>query len=285
MIAAMTERAYTASLDEWRAERIAELRQPDGWLSLVGLFWLSPGRATFGSDPQNDIVFPAGKADPFVGTFVLEDGHVRVEIRPGVDVHHEGERVGRLTMADDKSETPTILSHRTLSWLVIRRDGQIGIRLRDSESPTLTNFAGVPAFPVDVSWRVEAILETYDPPRQIPVPTILGTVTQMPSPGALVFSINGEEYRLDALSAAGGALSLIFADATTGDESYGGGRFLRVDPVDDQGHTVIDFNRAFNPPCAFTPFATCPRPPQQNRLSLAVRAGEKALSQPTSAVS
>ncbi len=277
MIAPVVDNAYTASLEKWRAERIADLRRPDGWLSLAGLFWLAPGRSTFGSDPQNDVVFPAGKADPFLGTFILDNGRVRVEILPGVDVRHEGDSVGRLMMTDDKGDKPTILTHRTLSWLVIERDDQVGIRLRDSESDALTHFDGIPTFPVDPCWCVAGRLEPYNPPRTILVPTILGTATPMPSPGALCFTVNGEEHRLDAVNAAGGGLSLIFADATTGKESYGGGRFLRVDPVDSEGRTVIDFNRAYNPPCAFTPYATCPRPPQQNRLTIAVRAGERKM--------
>lgn len=277
MIESIVDTAYAAALETWRNERIAQLRRPDGWLSLAGLFWLTPGQATFGSDPTNDIVFPEGKADPFVGTFIVEDGHVRVEIRPGVEVQHDGESVGHISMADDKSQTPTILTHRTLSWLIIRRDDQIGVRLRDSESPTLTNFQGIPVFPVDSSWCVEAVFEPYDPPRTIPVPTMLGTVTQTPSPGALIFAVDGETYRLDAFGKGDGALSLVFADGTTGRETYGGGRFLSVDAVDGEGRTVIDFNRAYNPPCAFTPYATCPRPTQQNRLSIAIRAGEMAV--------
>ncbi|MCB0116206.1 MAG: DUF1684 domain-containing protein [Caldilineaceae bacterium] len=276
MLESAVDHAYAAALEEWRTQRIAELRRPDGWLSLAGLFWLSAGRSSFGSAPDNDIIFPADKAAPVIGDFVLEDGQVRVEIRAGVDVLHDGQPVAHLTLADDKSKSPTILTHRSLSWLVIRRDDQLGIRLRDSESPALTSFDGVPSFPVDPSWRVEAVLERYDPPRSIPVPTILGTLTPMPSPGALVFTVDGEEYRLDAFGAANGALSLIFADATTGKETYGGGRFLSVDAVDEQDRTIIDFNRAYNPPCAFTPYATCPRPPQQNRLSLAIHAGEKS---------
>jgi uncharacterized protein (DUF1684 family) len=198
-----------------------------------------------------------------------------VEIAPGVDVRHEDESVARIVMKDDMSGAPTILRHRSLSWLILRRGDRIGVRLRDSESPTLLNFSGVPTFPIDPEWRLEATLEPYDPPKTIMIPTILGTINPTPSPGALRFEMDGQIYRLDAQAVAGGGFSLIFADATNGTETYGGGRFLRVDPVDAAGRTFIDFNRAYNPPCIFTPYATCPRPPQQNRLPIPIRAGER----------
>jgi uncharacterized protein len=266
---------YRAEIEAWQRGRDMELRDPNGWLTLAGLFWLSPGRNTFGSDAGNDIVFPAQKAAPRLGTFVLDGDKVTVEIAPGVDVRHEDESVARIVMKDDMSGEPTILRHRSLSWLILRRGDQIGVRLRDGESPALTRFTGVPTFPTDPAWRLEAVLEPYNPPKTILIPTVLGTINPTPSPGALCFEVDGEPYRLDAQATAGGGFSLIFADATSGVETYSGGRFLRVNPVDATGRTIIDFNRAYNPPCIFTPYATCPRPPQQNRLPIPIRAGER----------
>jgi uncharacterized protein len=275
MIISPPTQTYQAEIEAWQRGRDAELRDPDGWLTLAGLFWLEPGRNTFGSDSGNDIVFPAEKAAPQIGTFVREGDRVTVEIAPGVDVRHDGEQVGRVVMKDDMSDAPTILRHRSLSWLILRRGDRIGVRLRDRESTTLAEFTGVPTFPVDPSWRLAATLEPYDPPKTIMIPTILGTVNPTPSPGALRFEVDGQIYRLDAQGVAGGGFSLIFADATTGAETYGGGRFLRVPAVDATGRTIIDFNLAYNPPCLFTPYATCPRPPQQNRLPIPIRAGER----------
>lgn len=275
MIIPHVPQTYEAEIEAWQRGRDAELRDPEGWLTLAGLFWLESGRTTFGGEATNEIVFPAGKADPRIGTFVLDGDRVMVEIAPGVDVRHDGEQVGRIEMKDDLSGAPTILRHRSLSWLILRRGDRIGVRLRDRESPTLARFTGVPAFPIDPAWRLEATLEPYDPPKTMMILTILGTVNPTPSPGALRFEVDGQIYRLDAQSVAGGGFSLIFADATNGAESYGGGRFLRIPPVDVNGRTIVDFNRAYNPPCVFTPYATCPRPPQQNRLPIPIRAGER----------
>lgn len=266
---------YQAEIEAWQRRRDAELRDPEGWLSLAGLFWLKPGRNSFGSDAGNTIVFPAGKAAPRLGSFVFEGDRVMVEIAPDVDVRHEDEPAARVMMKDDMSGEPTILRHRSLSWLILRRGDRVGVRLRDCENPALVNFSGVPTFPIDPKWRLEATLEPYDPPKMILIPTILGTINPTPSPGALRFEVDGQSYRLDAQAVVGGGFSLIFADATNGTETYGGGRFLRVDPVDTAGRTFVDFNRAYNPPCVFTPYATCPRPPQQNRLPIPIRAGER----------
>ncbi len=268
------EQPYIDEIQEWHQNRIADLRAADGWLTLAGLFWLEPGPNTFGGDPTNDILFPTDKAAPFLGTFYLSPEGVTVEINPHAEVWQGDERVSTLALTDDKG-TPTVLRHGTLSWFIIRRGDQMGVRLRDSESDYLHNFQSIDTFPIDATWRVEATLEATDPPRVIPMPTILGTVSPMSSPGKLRFTLNGSECQLDAFSGHNGALSLVFGDASNNNETYGGGRFLSVDAVDGDGRTVIDFNRAYNPPCAFTPYATCPRPTPENKLPMRVLAGEK----------
>jgi uncharacterized protein len=271
----LTTDEHLEHLQRWQAARHTELTDPDGWLSLAGLFWLKPGSNSFGAAPDNDLQFPEGKADAHLGWFWLDDDQVWVEVLPGADVRLEGQPVSQMRLEDDLTGRVTILAHNTLSWYIIRRGEQIGVRLRDRESLYLQHFSGVECFEIDPAWCVEATFEPYDPPREFLVPTVLGTVDHKESLGALVFEIEGVRYQLDVTSMIIDEFVVVFADATTGKETYGGGRFLRVDPVDEKGRTRIDFNTAYNPPCAFTPYATCPRPTQENKLPLRVAAGEK----------
>ena len=264
---------YEQEIAVWQQKRDAELRDPDGWLTLAGLFWLEPGRNRFGGDSTNDIQFP-GLSTPHLGEFIVSDEQVEVVIAPGVEVIHEGTRVSQMALTAGEMDGP-VLAYGSLRWFVMRRDGRWAVRLRDQAHPALAAFHGVEYFPIDPVWRVEAQLVAHPTPMTIPVPTILGSVNQTPSPGVLHFSLNGTEQRLVALGQADKPLSLIFADTTSGQETYGSGRFLTVDAPDSDGQRVIDFNRAYNPPCAFTPFATCPLPPAGNRLAIPITAGEK----------
>lgn len=269
--------AHRQEVEAWRQARVARLKQPDGWLSLVGLYWLKPGANTFGSDPAGDIVFPAA-APARAGTFHLDGGVVRLEAAPGAGIVHAGQPVDTLTLVSDTADAPTEVSMGSLHWHVIDRDGRLGIRLRDEASPARTDFAGVDAFPVDPAWRLVGRFEPYTPPKTIPIPTILGTDSPQTSTGALVFDVDGASYRLDVLAEPGdSSLFVIFADATNGPETYEAGRYLYVDApgAASDGRVVIDFNKAYNPPCVFTPYATCPFPPPQNRLPLRVEAGER----------
>lgn len=268
--------AYIAEIKEWQKKRIESLTKEDSWLSLAGLFWLKEGENRFGSEPSNDIIFPAGKAPAHMGTFVLQKGVVTVEIEPGVQVLHQGEPVRTLRLRNDTEGEPTILTYGSLSWFIIQRGERYGVRLRDRENPHLRQFKGIDTFPIDPAWRIEAVFEPYDPPKIIEVPTILGTVIHEPSPGALVFTIEGSSYRLEPTAEPDDEeLFVVFADQTNGAETYGGGRFVYVKRPGKDGRTVIDFNKAYNPPCAFTEFATCPLPPEGNRLPIRVTAGEK----------
>ncbi len=267
---------YIAGIEEWHQTRIQRLTQPDSWLSLAGLYWLHEGENTFGSDAANDIRFPK-KAPPFIGVFVLRDGAVSVRINEDVSVTHDGEPVKEAPLKSDMSGEPTILRHGALLWYIIDRDGKMGVRLKDTESENIAAFKGIELFPVDPAWRFEARLDTSNAPDTLNIPTVLGTVSREPCPGALVFEYRGDEYRLYPVGQSGDdSWFLIFADETNGDETYGAGRFLVVPAADENGDTVIDFNKAYNPPCAFTPFATCPLPPSGNRLPFKVTAGEKA---------
>jgi uncharacterized protein (DUF1684 family) len=270
------EAAYTAEIEEWHARRLERLRSKTGWLSLAGLYWLKEGENTFGSDPANDLKFPEGKSPGFIGSIFLEKGRVRTEIREDIDVFLDTIIVKEIQMEPDITGKPTILKLDSLSWFIIKREDRFGVRLRDSESEYIKEFTGIEMYPADTTWRLPAKLESYYPPIIIEVPNIFGKVTEKKSPGALVFAINGINHRLDAIGESSDKkLFIIFADQTNGHETYGAGRFVYVDNPGENGLTVIDFNKAYNPPCAFTPFATCPLPPQQNVLPIRITAGEK----------
>lgn len=264
-----------ADWEAWRQRRLDGLRQPDGWLALAGLYWLDEGTHPFGSDSSNAVVFPP-PAPARIGTFTVADSTVTMRVESGAGVTHEGQPVTELAMADDLEGEPTIVSLGSLSWHAIRRSRGLGIRLRDAESPVLKGFDGIETYDFDPAWLVEARLEPYDPPRTLPIPSITGVPEEEPSPGALVFTHDGAEYRLDVTGQPGDErYFVVFGDATNGHETYGGGRFVYVDAPGPDGRTVIDFNRSYNPPCVFTPYATCPLPPPQNRLPFRVEAGEK----------
>jgi uncharacterized protein (DUF1684 family) len=270
------EAAYVTEIQEWHKRRIDRLTSKTGWLSLSGLYWLKEGKNIFGGALGNDIKFPNDKTPDLIGSFYLENGNVRAEINADVDVLHKSLPTKSIQMKPDTSGDPTILVLDSLSWYVIKRKERFGIRLRDSENENINNFSGIEIYPIDTTWRVQAKLEHYDPPKIIDVPNIMGTINKENSPGALVFVIDNKEYRLDAVGQPGSkSLFIIFADQTNGYETYGAGRFLYAEMPGEDGLTTLDFNKAYNPPCAFTRFATCPLPPGQNVLPIKVTAGEK----------
>lgn len=270
------EKVYIEELETWHQKRIKSLTSKTGWFTLAGLYWLKEGVNTFGSGSDNDIRFPESKAPDKIGSFNLNGEKVHIEIEDGIRVRHEGLPVSNLEMIPDLSGKPTILTLDSLSWFVIRRDDKFGIRLRNRDSQNLKNFTGIERFTVDTTWRIEAKLEVYDPFKEIEIPTVLGIINKQKSPGALVFFVDDKEYRLDPVgNLEKKSLFLIFADQTNGYDTYGAGRFLVVDSTQSDDTYIIDFNKAYNPPCAFTPYATCPLPPQQNVLPFEVTAGEK----------
>lgn len=267
--------AYTTEIDSWHANREKNLKSDNGWLNLAGLFWLNEGFNTFGSAATNDVVFPEGKIDANAGTFVVQQGRVTMEVVNGVEIFKDSIPVSsELIHIPDSSYYP-ILSHGSLRWLIIDRSGKLGVRLRDVESEAVANFTGVDRYPVDPIWRLEAEFERYDPPKQIDITNVLGQTYQQPCPGALVFRIGDKEYRLDAIDEGGDEYFIIFGDATNENETYPSGRYMYVKQPDANGKIVVDFNKGYNPPCAFTEYATCPLPPRQNVLDVAITAGEK----------
>ena len=268
--------SYTKEMNDWCNKRIESLKDKNGWLSLAGLFWLKEGENSFGSGESNDIVFPAGKAPDQIGWLTLKERTVRVKINPGINVSSENKPVTEMLLQSDAKEKPTVLAFGSLSWYIIERGDKFGIRLKDSENPNLLEFKGIERYPIDRAWRIAADFSPYDPPKKIPIQTVLGTTVEESSPGALVFKIDGTSYRLDAIGEPDSKeLFIVFGDKTNGIETYGAGRFLSADKPEKGKMTSIDFNKAYNPPCAFTEYATCPLPPSQNKLPVKITAGEK----------
>ncbi|MDZ7361920.1 MAG: DUF1684 domain-containing protein [candidate division KSB1 bacterium] len=267
---------YLSAIQSWQQKRLTSLKSPTGWLNLAGLFWLKAGENTVGADSANAIIFPKGRAPDFLGSFILQDSVVTFQARPGVTVTHHDSAVTSIVMRTDQQKNPTQLALGSLSWTIIKRGERLGVRLRDHQHPQLQQFAGIETFPVDSTWRLEAEFEANHPPKLIAIPTVLNTINEEPSPGTFVFKLNGKTHRLDATGKmTDSELFVIFADQTNGRETYGAGRFLYVPTPDARGKSIIDFNKAHNPPCAFTEFATCPLPPEQNKLPVRITAGEK----------
>jgi hypothetical protein len=266
---------YISGIKEWHKKRVENLKKDNGWLNLAGLYWLNRGENKFGSDKSNNFVFPTDKAPLFMGSFLLRDSIVTLKINDGVEVVLENcEQVTEMELKHDQQKGTTILDHGSLRWNLIKRGDRYGIRLRDLDAELVKSFPGIEAFPINDDWRIEAKFQEYNPAKEIEVPNILGTIEIEKSPGALLFEKNGNSYRLDVTDA-GKSYFVIFADLTSGKETYGAGRFLSVDKPDSTGKIFIDFNKAYNPPCAFTKYATCPLPPKQNHLKLEISAGEK----------
>ena len=265
----MTDPGYAAQVAAWRAARDQRLRSPDGWLALVGLSWLTPGENHVGAHPSNHVILHGHQVPPRVGSMWLEDGGVRF-------VPHEGVDLPEAELEDDREGKPTVLELGTLRFHTIRRGERFGVRVRDTAALTLQEFSGVDSYPVDPSWRVHARLEPAAADATIEIADVTGAVNSDTTPGSVVFEREGATWRLAALEGEeDGSLWLIFGDATNGTETYGAGRFLYTEPPADDGSVIVDFNLAYNPPCVFSPYATCPLPPPGNKLSLRIEAGEK----------
>jgi len=270
---------YVEEIETFRAQREQRLRSEDGWLSLVGLFWLEEGVNPFGGDPAGAIALPGDAAPPRAGNFVLEGAVVRLVPEPGVEILIDGEPAGERILRDDSAGSPDLLHLGRLRLHVIERGGRRAVRVRDPESPARSGFPGLEFFPVDPSYRVEGRFRPYAEPERRQIATVVGTTAEMLAPGTVEFELDGARLSLEPFVDEAGQtdLFIIFKDRTSGRETYGAGRFLSA--VLEGERVVLDFNKAYNPPCAFTPFATCPLPPARNRLDAAVRAGERGGAQ------
>ncbi len=278
-VAAIDDSAYRASVEKWRQAYEAQLKSDGGWLTVSGLFWLHDGENTFGSGPLNDIVLPA-TAPASAGSFEFHAGRTTVHIKSGVHAMLNGKAIETAEMHPDSNADQLAIGDLTL--YVHSSGDRYTIRLRDKNSRLRKDFTGTRWFPVDQSYRVTARYVPYDNPKQIEIQNVMGDTLQETIPGYAVFSLHGQELRLDA-EVDGSSLSVVFRDLTSGHETYAASRFLDAGPPKD-GQVVLDFNQAYNPPCAYNPYTTCPLPPPQNRLAVRIEAGEKTYHHAAGAV-
>ena len=279
------EAAWRKQLDQWRAERERELVAPDGWLTLVGLDWLKPGANSFGSAPENQI--RVAGAPPHVGLFTVSGTTLQL-LAPtggfpqGLMLDGNPAREGSLSADPAK---PSTLTWHTLTMVILPRGGRYALRTKDSNAPTRTAFHGLHWYAPDLHYSVVAQWIPYNPPHQLNIPTRVGTTLNLPAPGVAEFTLNGKTFRLEPVleSSRDTSLFFILRDSTSQSTTYQAARFLRTifpdHGLSQPGTLVLDFNQLYNPPCAYTPYATCPLPPEQNRLSVAIEAGEQRYAQ------
>jgi len=267
--------SYIESIEQWQHDRLEGLKAKDGWLNLAGIYWLKNGKQTFGSDPSNDIVFP-DKAPAFIGTITLKDEVAHIQVNEEVELYYQNERLTELALSYDSSGTPSYITHGDLAWYIMKRHTSLAIRLRDYKNPSIEALDHIPSYPIDPDYLVEGKLHPFDEPRTITVNTPFQDYTQeYHCPGELHFKLKGQRLNLLPFTS-GERYFIIISDETSAMETYGGGRFMYAYP-DSSGRIFLDFNKAYNPPCAVTPFAACPMPPPENRLPVKVEAGEKTL--------
>jgi uncharacterized protein (DUF1684 family) len=268
------KQAYEQQLMDWRAGRLERLLAPNGYLNQIGLFWLDEGTYSIGSGPDNDIRLPA-KAALQIGVLEVSEAGVQMRVESGIEVLNGDQPVVSILLADDTTPDPVQLSHGSIAWTAIKRDDRMGVRVRDFEHPFVDTFGPLEYFPVDSSLRLQGVLKRYDAPKIANVGTVIEGLGYHPeSPGIVEFMIGGQTYALEAYMS-GDRLFFVFGDATSRDDTYGAGRFLYADLPGDDGKTIIDFNRAYSPPCAFNDFSTCPVASPRNRLPIRIEAGEK----------
>ena len=267
-----TDEAYLKSISEWHRLRIDSLKGKTGFLNLAGLYWLDTGSNSFGSDSVNHLVFPA-KAKPNMGTFILKDSLVYLVPRARIKVH--GKILTDTTLVYGVGEAKN-MEWGSLHWFIIKRGQTLGVRLRDFEHPLLNYFDTIDYYPTNPEYKVNAQWEAYPTLKTITFANVLGMQIPYPVYGAFHFTLQGQPFALEPLGKPeADGYFVMFYDKTSGNTTYGSGRYLYVNPPDSTGATSIDFNKAFNPPCAFTQFATCLFPHKANRLPIFVEAGEK----------
>ena len=269
---------YQRSVEAWDTARIKSLKAPNGWVNLAGLFWLEEGENLFGSDASNQLIFPNNKIPARAGS-LLRRGEKVILQTTDTALKVDDKYLAEAVVYDRGLQRSPVMSYGSLRWTIIRRGNLTGVRLRDLEHPNLPLLTQIDRYAINEQWKVRAVLKTGKGSGTIAIRNVLGQVNETHSPGTLHFELNGTAYTLDALEEEG-KLFIIFGDPTNGETTYPSGRFLYADIPGADGVTELDFNKAYNPPCAFTPFATCPIPPVQNRLPIAIAAGEKKVHLP-----
>ncbi len=263
---------YPQTITTARAERVKQLTTPNGWLTLIGRHLISSGINTVGSAPDNSIILAAGP--PYLGTVTLHEGTVTLTPAPSALLTINDQRIQQPTELIYKGKTPTVVVFGSVNFYVMMRGDSLFLRVKDREADRLKNFAGLDYFSLDPTWRLEATWIPFDPPHQVNITNMIGQTTATPVPGKAVFTRDGRTFELFPIDEGGAELFFVITDLTAGQETYGACRFLSA-ALPQNGKIILDFNQAENPPCAFTPFATCPLPPKENRLPIRVTAGEK----------
>ncbi|MFU8811601.1 MAG: DUF1684 domain-containing protein [Balneolaceae bacterium] len=264
---------YEPYIEEWVTQHIESLKAPTGWMRLAGMYILDEGENTFGSGNRVHVPLADEALPAEAGTITLTDGVVTLNPRNDVHLLADGEPVrGATTIFADGEES--IITHNHLEWFVIKRQDIYAIRVFNKENEKVDRFEGFPRYDTDSKWRLKAYFEPHPENTTIPIANVIGQVIETPSPGSLTFQFGGERYTIDAIQSSE-QLFLIIGDETNRTETYQAGRYMYVDYPDDDGYTVIDFNKIYNPPCSYNLFTTCELPPVQNRLRLAIEAGEK----------
>ncbi len=268
---------HSAKVEAARAERLAKLQLPDGWLTLVGLHFLKEGPNSVGSAKDNDVVIAAGPARVGIVTVAADGKVVTIDVAPNTDIRIDGEPKKKGELKWSEPRKPTLVTAGTVTLFAVDRGGKKALRVKDSAARRRTHFVGLDYFPIDPSWRIEARWVPFEKSRLVPITTMLGQTAPEPVPGKAVFERDGKTYELLPIDEGRDVpLFFVISDTTSGKETYGGCRFLYVPwPKEGADKIVLDFNLAENPPCAFTPFSTCPLPPKENRLPFALKVGEK----------
>lgn len=274
LISAQAQTDYVKAIEKWRSDEESDLKKETGWLTVAGLFWLKEGINTVGAGPAFDVRLTDNFKQAKFGEIDFKNGIATLKVESGVDAQSDGKSVSTIELVSDEKGKPTQIRSGSQTFHLIKRDDRLGIRLKDSNSKARLGFQGLHWFPIDETYKVAARFDAFPEPREVAIPNVLGGSFKMKSPGILKFTFKGKEYSLQPVDEGDGSLFIIFRDESNMKETYLAGRFLYADkPVN--GEAVLDFNKAQNPPCAFTPFATCPLPPPQNTLEVEINAGEK----------
>ena len=271
---ALAQTDYVKSIEKWRSDEERDLKKEGGWLTLAGLFWLKDGVNTVGVGSDFDVRLTSNFKGGKFGEITFKDGVATLKVEEGVEAQGDDKIVTNIQLVSDEEGKPTKVRTGTQTLYMIKREDRYGIRLKDSNSKARLNFKGSNWFPIDETYKVKAQFEASPEAKEVMVPNVMGGFFKMKSPGMLKFNLKGKDCTLQPVEDDDGTLFIIFHDRSNETDTYKAGRFLHADKAVN-GETVLDFNKAENPPCAFTPFATCPLPPPQNELEVEVKAGEK----------
>jgi uncharacterized protein (DUF1684 family) len=269
----MNTSEYETEIERWRATLDTTLRKKNSWLALAGFYRLKEGRNTFGAHPDNDVILSGPDAPAHFGTLQLTEGRLNLEIPDNLPATIDGQATKAANLHTDINGSPSVIEYGNFRWIVIERGDQFAIRLWDNNRPERVRYSGRRWYPVDPDYRVPGIFTPHDTQFLLSLPSADGDHQEIPARGYVTFMVSGKECRLEALEGPAGGLFLIFKDLTNGESTYEAGRYLTT-PIPEQDIVVLDFNRAYNPPCAFTDFATCALSPAQNYLEVQIEAGE-----------